>query len=102
MYIHIGQDISLLSQWIVMVLDMDKATAQSSELRDFLLRAEQANRLQWLGPEIPRSIIITIDRVYLSPVTCETLKARFSLGYFEDHLEDLNAVNLGPKGRTRQ
>ena len=55
MYIHIGQDISLLSSWIVAVLDMDKATA---------------------------------DRVYLSPVTVETLKQRFSQDYYEQSLKE--------------
>lgn len=88
MYIHIGQDISLLSSWIVAVLDMDKATADSQDLQDFLLQAEQNNRLQWLGPEIPRSIIVTVDRVYLSPVTVETLKQRFSQDYYEQSLKE--------------
>lgn len=92
MYIHIGQDISLLADWIVMVLDLDKATADSPELRSYLLRAEQENRLQWLGPEIPRSIVVTVDRVYLSPVTCETLKNRFSQTYYRKALAKCREV----------
>lgn len=89
MYIHIGQDISLLDRWIVGVFDVDKTTAHSSDMRDFLLRMEQANRLQWLGPEIPRSIIVTLDRVYLSPVSVESLRERVSVDFYHHRLDAL-------------
>lgn len=77
MYIHIGNDLSLPDLWIVAVFDMDIATQDSLLCREFLSRAEREGRLEWLGPEIPRSVIVTLDRVYLTPVSAQTLKARF-------------------------
>lgn len=78
MYIHIGNDITLIDKWIVAVLDMDKSTASSPLCREFLTRAEKEGKLQWIGPEIPRSIVVTLERVYLTPVSSETLLKRFS------------------------
>lgn len=89
MYIHIGQDVSILSSWLVAVLDLDRASAQSQDFQDFLLQAEESNRLEWLGPEIPRSVVVCLDRIYLSPVRPETLKARFSQTYYQAELEGL-------------
>lgn len=94
MYIHIGQDVSLLAHWLVAVLDMDRATGESQDLRDFLLQAEKRGNLQWLGPEIPRSIVVTLDRVYLSPVSAETLKQRFSRKYYKEKLGRLTCDAL--------
>lgn len=89
MYIHIGQDVSILSSWLIAVLDLDRASANSQDLQDFLLQAEENNRLEWLGPEIPRSIVVCLDRVYLSPVRPETLRARFSQDHYQANLQRL-------------
>lgn len=76
MYIHIGEEISLIDQWIVCVLDLDRSTSSRGGVEELLLCAEREGRLQLLGPGLPRSIVITLDRIYLSPVRPETLLER--------------------------
>lgn len=88
MYIHIGKEISIQASWIVAVLDLDKASEYSQDLREYLLNMEKIGKLQWLGPQIPRSIIIALDRVYLSPVSVETLRQRFDQKYYQSELKE--------------
>lgn len=77
MYIHIGDDISLMDPWIVCVLDLDSNTTDQKGIStQFLLRAEKEGRLEWVGHDLPRSIVVTADRVYLSPLRAETLLQR--------------------------
>lgn len=76
MYIHIGNDVSLPDVFIVAVFDLDRSTEDSDLCREFLLRSEKDGKLQWLGPEIPRAVIISMDRVYLTPVRAETIRER--------------------------
>lgn len=76
MYIHIGNDVSLPDVFIVAVFDLDRSTEDSELCREFLLRSEKEGKLQWLGPEIPRAVIISMDRVYLTPVRAETIRER--------------------------
>lgn len=79
MFIHVGGDISLSDRWIIAILDFDAVTTDPrSATRDFLTQAEADNRLEWIGQELPRSLILTMDRQYLSPVRAETLRQRWA------------------------
>lgn len=93
MYIHIGNDVSLPDVYIVAVFDLDRSTRESALCRDFLLRTEQAGKLQWLGPEIPRAVIVTMDRVYLTPVRAETIRERLHHAGRMNHVHETRGVN---------
>lgn len=76
MYIHIGNDVSLPDVFVVAVFDLDRSTKDSELCREFLLRAEKEGKLQWLGPELPRAVVISMERIYLTPVRAETIRDR--------------------------
>lgn len=76
MYVHIGQNVNLRDRHILAVMDMDRATAHSADFRQYLLKAEKDGSLEWLGPEIPRSVVITDERIYLTPVRSATIRER--------------------------
>ncbi|MGI6157236.1 MAG: extracellular matrix regulator RemB [Saccharofermentanales bacterium] len=75
MYVHIGADVSIPAHWIIGIFDLDHVTSADDTV-SFLAHAEEAQRLDWMTPDVPRSLVVTIDRVYLSPVTAATLKDR--------------------------
>ncbi|NLA96242.1 MAG: DUF370 domain-containing protein [Clostridiaceae bacterium] len=77
MYIHIGADVSLPAHWIVGIFDLDRVTP-SGGTADFLRQAEEKSRLDWMTADVPRSLVVTVDRVFLSPVSTATLRSRLA------------------------
>ncbi|HHX29952.1 MAG TPA: DUF370 domain-containing protein [Clostridiaceae bacterium] len=75
MYIHIGADISIPAHWIVGIFDLDRMTP-SGDTASFLKQAEEANKLDWMTADLPRSLVVTLDRSFMSPVSARTLLAR--------------------------
>lgn len=78
MYIHIGGEYTISSHLIIGFFDMDAVTNNplESASMDFLRRAEAEHRLETISFEIPRSIVVTLERIYLSPISTSTLRAR--------------------------
>ncbi len=77
MYIHIGADVSLPAHWIVGIFDLDRLTPQGGTAA-FMRQAEALGRLDWMTEDLPRSMVVTVDRVFLSPVSTATLRARLA------------------------
>ena len=75
MYIHIGADVSIPAHWIMGIFDLDRL-ALTGATADFLKQAEKDNKLDLMPPDLPRSLIVTMDRVFMSPVSTATLRAR--------------------------
>lgn len=78
MYVHIGGDYTLSTRFIVGIFDMDAVTIHPEEnpTMKYLRTAELMNRLETITFEIPRSMVVTLDKVYLSPVSSATLRNR--------------------------
>ena len=76
MYIHIGGSYTLSEKYILGIFDFDATTAEGSSTIGFLRKAERENRVDVISPELPRSFIVTLDRVYYSPVAAATLWKR--------------------------
>lgn len=90
MYIHIGGEYTLSDKWIIGIFDIDQTTTYGSDTSNFLARQEKMGRLDIVSPDLPRSIVVTLDRVYLSPITAKTLVSRFYriTNIFSDFSED--------------
>ena len=76
MYVHIGGESCIPDTCIVGIFDLDATTATGSVTRDFLSREEERGRLEAVSPEIPRTFVLTTDRVYLTPVSSVTIRRR--------------------------
>jgi len=73
LYIHIGEDQNIRAKDIISILD--KESVNSSEMvEEFLKRHE--DRLINLSKNPFKSVVITQDKVYLSPIASGTLKKR--------------------------
>ena len=73
MYIHIGEDLNIRAKDIISILDKESAN-QSSLVREFL--KQQSERVINLSKNPYKSVIVTYDKVYLSPIASGTLKKR--------------------------
>lgn len=76
MFIHIGGESTVSDKYIVGIFDMEWMTVDSEETIDFIRQAEETGRVEVVSSEIPRSFVVTLDRVYLTPISVATLRRR--------------------------
>lgn len=75
MFLHLGADVMVLKKDIVAIMDLYARMAGTT--RDFLNMARDHDFLELIADaDSHRSFVITTDRVYLSPISCSTLKKR--------------------------
>ncbi|SFB01575.1 MULTISPECIES: extracellular matrix regulator RemB [unclassified Bacillus (in: firmicutes)] len=75
MYIHLGEEILIQTKDIIAILDKDSFNS-STMAEEFLKRKE--NTAINLAKGHFKSVVITLDKVYLSPLSSGTLKKRSS------------------------
>ena len=76
MYVHIGGEYSVSDKYIVGIFDFDGTTGASSETIGFLKKAEAEGKIEVVSPDIPRAFVVTLDRVYITPISAVTLRRR--------------------------
>lgn len=73
MYLHIGEDTLVRTSEIIAILDKE-STGFSDVLEEFLARRSQ--EIVNLSKKEYKSIVITKDQIYYSPLAAGTLKKR--------------------------
>jgi hypothetical protein len=85
MFLHIGGEYTLSKKYIIGIFDFDATTQADSVTIEFLQSSEKKQMIEYVSPDIPRSFILTDDRVYLSPVSASTLRQRMiSNDYYKE------------------
>jgi hypothetical protein len=84
-FIHIGNNISVLSDEIIGIFDMEVATTMKDSRR-FLKMCEEEDFIENVLPEeMPKTVVVTEkdgrSKVYLSPISAATVKKRFNMSY---------------------
>ena len=75
MYINIGEEFVLKDKDIVAVFDMDKATV-GKITRNYLNDAQKSGKIIYAGYDLPKSFIVTKDKIYISPLNTATILKR--------------------------
>ena len=76
MYIHIGGSYTVSDKYILGVFDFDGTTGPGSDTIQFLRKAEKEERVETISFDLPRSFIVTLDRIYYSPIAAATIRLR--------------------------
>jgi hypothetical protein len=75
MYIHLGGEKIIRASELVAIFDI--SIEQSSKLsKQFVADAKKRKDVETIGEEEPKSIVVTHNRVYYSPISSSTLKKR--------------------------
>lgn len=82
MFIHLGEDVIVNTKDIVAILDR-QIIKSSSIINEFL--TNQKNHIIELSHGEIKSIIVTVDCIYFSPLSSHTLKKRALLISEFDH-----------------
>ena len=75
MYIHLGGEKIIRTSQLIAIFDV--SIEQSSKIsKNFVTQAHQNRKVETIGEEDPKSIVVADDRVYYSPISTSTLKKR--------------------------
>jgi len=89
MYVHVGGEYSISDRFIIGIFDMESITPKQTDMIRFLAEAEKAGRVEYVSEEIPRSMVVSVDRIYFSPISTATLKRRLTDMYSHSDKEYL-------------
>ena len=75
MYIHLGGEKIIRSRELIAIFDI--ASDKPSKLpKSFLTHSEQEKKVERIGEEEPKSLVVTESKIYYSPISSSTLKKR--------------------------
>lgn len=77
-YIHLGDNYVVHSKEVVMILDR-QSSQDSSIVGEFFKK--QQDKIVQLASSDAKSIIITLDKIYFSPLSSSTLKKRAQVAF---------------------
>ena len=80
MYLHLGNNISVPTDDIIGIFDLDNAST-GRDTRRFLRTAEEEGMVTAVGDDLPKSMVVCCprgswQRVYVSPLAPATLQGR--------------------------
>lgn len=85
MFLHLGGDILINQDKIIAILDLETATQETNK-KDFIKNIKKGNEIKYVAePGKEKSLIITTDGHYFSPISSMTLLRR---SLFLDEQED--------------
>lgn len=75
MYLHLGENTVVNSKEIIGIFDMDTSTVNKAT-RDYLNLAQKNNKIIYVNFDLPKSFVVTNDKVFISPLNTGTLLKR--------------------------
>jgi len=75
MFIHLGGEKIIRAAELIAIFDVS-IEASSKVSKSFLAHALKEKRTEAIGEEEPKSLVVTVDKVYYSPISSTTLKKR--------------------------
>lgn len=75
MFLHLGGDTVVRTREIIGIFDMDTSTVNKAT-RDYLSKAEKAGRIIYVNYELPKSFVVTENKIFVSPLNASTLYKR--------------------------
>lgn len=76
MYIHIGGEYSLSDKFIIAIIDLNTVLPSQTDMNTFLAEQEESGQVEYVSTDIPQSVIIALDRIYVTGVSTDTLMRR--------------------------
>ncbi|NLS45251.1 MAG: DUF370 domain-containing protein [Firmicutes bacterium] len=80
MFTHLGMQVSIPDKDIILIMSI-KSLDKSKLTSEFLHSRKILNQVVQIGEGQPKSIVITSDTIYLSPVSVSTLYRRYKIDY---------------------
>lgn len=88
MFLHVGADVVISIKRVIGIMDL-RSTSHAEATKEFLSLARTERKIIDVVPENAKSIVLTEDEIYLSPISSLTLKKR------ADFLNNNVSLDLG-------
>ena len=75
MFIHLGENTVITDDEVIGIFDMDTSTVNKAT-RDYLSLAQKNGRVEYVNFDLPKSFILTDEKIYVSPINTVTLNKR--------------------------
>ena len=76
MYVNIGGDISVPAASVSAIVNLETVPPSRRTVTDFIESEDDDNRLQYLTEDIPRTLILTDTKSYVSSISSQVLQRR--------------------------
>jgi hypothetical protein len=75
MFIHLGGEKIIRATELIAIFDLSmEKTSKTS--KQFISHAEKEKKIETIGEEDSKSLVVTANKVYYSPISSSTLKKR--------------------------
>lgn len=78
MFVHIGGEVSVVDSSITAIINLETILPSDQAISNFLKEEEDSNRLQYISGDIPKTLVLTTDKTYVSPVSNIVLLKRLN------------------------
>jgi hypothetical protein len=75
MFIHLGGEKAIRSSELIAIFDLSIEKSSKISLQ-FIQHLNKEKQVETIGDEEPKTLIVTTDKVYYSPISSTTLKKR--------------------------
>ena len=79
MFIHIGNDMSVRRSSVTAIINLETALPSRKDVTDFMNLEDEQGRLQYVGDEIPKTLVITDDKTYVCSISASVLLKRLEV-----------------------
>ena len=76
MFIHIGNDLSVLKSSVTAVVNLETVLPTQKDVADYMNSEDEQGRLQYVTEEIPKSLVITDDKTYVCSLSASLILNR--------------------------
>lgn len=76
MYVNIGGDIFVPAGSVSAIVNLETVPPSRRSVTDFIESEDENNHLQYLTEDIPRTLILTDTRSYISSISSSVLQRR--------------------------
>lgn len=84
MYVHLGEDVVIRAGDVVAIVDLAAMQRRGLSIEQILGHANYTGAVTWVGDGAGTSLVVTPERVYISPISPLTLRRRASAPWAAD------------------
>ena len=79
MFIHIGNDLSVLKSSVTCVVNLETVPPSRKNMADYINSEDEQGRLQYVTDDIPKSLVITDNKTYVCSLSSSLILNRLNL-----------------------
>ena len=74
-YLHLGSDLNVHGCDVIGIFDIERLTVNKS-VNEYLKKCQKSGEIYYVSLDLPKSFVVSDDRVYVTNVSTLTLKKR--------------------------